>query len=593
VTATILLPPLPREVPPLTADAAAIRAYAAAVLAGSTQIDELGRYAAGDARIDDWAGLGATSYHQSIAPIARTADAVSLALRNVARRADDHADRMHQLLARRAGLVEEQGQVVRAIEALRGRISVASAADVAALQAEAEDLARRARAFETELDRWSTDLIAEEEAMNEAFQRVLSLDQVERRYGGTADPADAALDRMPGPGAPAADVNAWWDALSRAEQLAVIAASPGSVGNLDGIPAEARDAANRISLDRDLAEWTLLEERGVLTDDERRWLDNARSAQDAVDGIATGVDPITAEPVTSQLYVYDPAAFDGDGAVAVSAGDLDTADNVAVVVPGFGTDGGSAPYQADRALTIHESTRFLAPGETNATMFWIGYDAPDNLPWDDGGWDAAGVVGEGMAEGGGERLADAVDGLRASRDGDPAHLTAIGHSYGSTTTGHAAHDHGLPVDDLVFVGSPGVGGDTNNAGDTGVDPAHVWAGTNSHDPIADLGNHGWVHLETAFGAGLGDDPAEDDFGANRFQAESTTRGEGSVAGLSFGDHSKYFDHDSESLYNISQVVNGDYDAVRQADHIHDPWYAGPGDPESDRTPTSPDTDGRP
>ena len=41
----------------------------------------------------------------------------------------------------------------------------------------------------------------------------------------------------------------------------------------------------------------------------------------------------------SQLYLYDPTAFDGDGAVAVCAGDLATADNVAVVVPGFGTDG--------------------------------------------------------------------------------------------------------------------------------------------------------------------------------------------------------------------------------------------------------------
>ena len=44
---------------------------------------------------------------------------------------------------------------------------------------------------------------------------------------------------------------------------------------------------------------------------------------------------MTGEPVGSQLYLYDPAAFDGDGAVAVSAGDLDTADNVSVSVPGL------------------------------------------------------------------------------------------------------------------------------------------------------------------------------------------------------------------------------------------------------------------
>ena len=45
-------------------------------------------------------------------------------------------------------------------------------------------------------------------------------------------------------------------------------------------------------------------------------------------------------------------------------------------------------------------------------MFWIGYDAPDNVPWD-GGWDAAGVLDEDMATRGGERLADTIDGLRA------------------------------------------------------------------------------------------------------------------------------------------------------------------------------------
>ena len=190
---------------------------------------------------------------------------------------------------------------------------------------------------------------------------------------------------------------------------------------------------------------------------------------------------------------------------------------------------------------------------------------------------------------GGERLADTLDGIRASHDGDPQHLTAIGHSYGSTTTGHAAHDHGIPVDDVVFVGSPGVGGDTNNAGDTGVDPEHVWAGANSRDPIANLGNHGAIHLETLGGGGLGDDPAEDDFGANRFQAESTTRADDAIGLDAFDEHSKYFEHDTESLFNISQIVNGNYDAVVEAGHIHDPWYDTPQDPEYDRDPTSPHT----
>ena len=459
-----------------------------------------------------------------------------------------------------------------------------------AIQAASDDCAGRVRAFEADLDRWITDLMAEEEAMRDAFSRVLTLDQVERRYAGVSDPADDALATMPGPEASSSEVKTWWDGLSDEQQLALIAASPGSIGNRDGIAPWARDAANTVSLERDLADWGNLEDRGLLTDDERQWLANARAAQESIATIEDARDPITDQAIPSTLYLYDPAAFDGDGAVAIAAGDLGTADDIAVTVPGFGTDGQSAPYQADRAVTLYEATRSVDGTGSVASMFWIGYDAPDNLPWDDGGWDAAEVVGEDLAAAGGERLADMLDGLRDSRDGDPAHLTAIGHSYGSTTTGLAAHDHGIPVDDLVFVGSPGVGGDTDTAADTGVDPDHVWAGSNSRDPIADLGNHGWLHLESLLGgAGLGDDPTEDDFGAHRFEAESTSR----PGHLDVGQHSLYFDHDTEALYNISHIVSGDYGAVLTADPITDPWYAPPQDPEWDRDPASPDTDDHP
>ncbi|GAA1791556.1 alpha/beta hydrolase [Nocardioides hankookensis] len=585
MSGTVTLPPVPREVPELVADPAGIRAYAADLLAASTQVDELGVFVAGDARVADWTGLGSTAYHDAIRPTGRRADAMSLALRNVARRVDQHAATLQALLDRRAALADERAQLVSAIHALRDRVAGATEDEAPAIQAQCDDCAARVTTYETDLDRWITDLMAEEEAIQEAFARVLTLDQVERRYGGVDDPADTALDAMPGPGASSREVNAWWDGLTPEQQLAIIAASPGSIGNRDGIPPEARDAANTVALDRDLADWGHLEDLGLLTDDERRWLDNARAAQDAIDTIEAGVDPQTLAAVPSQLYLYDPTAFDGDGAVAVAAGDLATAHDVAVTVPGFGTDGQSAAYQADRALDLYEATRSVDGTGGVATMFWIGYDAPDNLPWTGDGWDAAGVVSEDMATAGGDRLADLIDGLRDSRDGDPAHLTAIGHSYGSTTTGHAAHDEGIPVDDLVFVGSPGVGGDTDDVGDTGVDPDHVWAGANSRDPIADLGNHGWLHLETLDGGGLGDDPAEDDFGAIRFEAESTTRPDH----LDFDEHSKYFDHGTESLYNLSQIVSGHYDAVLTADPVTDPWYAGPQDPEWDRDPTERDT----
>lgn len=560
---TITVPPEPRLVPALVVDPDSIRDCGADLRAASAQIDDLGTFVAGGARIRDWSGLGATSYREAIGPTGRRADAMSLALRAVARRVDAHAEEMLRLETRRGHLAEVRAELAREIAALRAG---------SATQVEADALARRVTAFEQDLTAWTGAVTAEETAMAEAFARVLTLEQVEQRYDGVADPADDALAGKPPAGASPERVNDWWDGLTREQQLAVVVAAPGAIGNLDGIPARDRHAANTVALDRDLADPTF------------PWPDNARAADEARREIASRTDPVTGDPIPAYVYLYDPGAFDGDGRIAIAAGDPGTADNVAVVVPGLGTDATSAPYHADRAATLYEAARTLDQTQSNATLFWVGYDAPDNLPWE-GGWDAAGVIREDLAEAGGARLADTIDGLRAGRDGEPAHLTAIGHSYGSTTLGHGAHDEGLAVDDIVVVGSPGLGGDTDHADELGIDEDHVWAGANSNDPVADLGNHGAFHLETFGGLGLGDDPVEDDFGAKRFQAESTSGG-----GINpFLDHSRYFDHDTESLANITRIVNGDYADVEHADHVHDPWLGGPEDPEADRDPTAPNT----
>jgi hypothetical protein len=584
--AVLTLPRRPRAVPVLTVDPGSVRRTGAQLLAASAQVDDLGTFVAGPARVGDWTGRASTAYHDAIAPTGRQADAMSLALRGVAQRVADHADTMTDLQADRVDLVERREHLLQQIALLEGEAGKPlTPEEVADLQDGCRRVQVQVDVLESDLTAWGTAITTEETAMNEAFARVLDLASVDRLHGGVADPADAALATKPPGGASPREVNAWWDSLTPEQQQAVIAAAPGSIGNLDGIPAGARDEANTVALDRDLADWHNAADQGVITDDERQWLANAEAARDAQAEIEGRVDPVTGLPIETQIYLYDPTAFDGDGAIAISAGNVDTADNVAVLTPGFGTDGESAPYQADRAATVHEAARFLDPNASNATLFWIGYDAPDNLPWTGEGWDAAGVATEGAAEDGGARLAALVDGLRDSRDGDPAHLTAIGHSYGSTTTGHAAHDHGLDVDDLVFVGSPGVGGDTDDAGATGVDPDHVWAGANSRDPITYLANHGWFHGEALGGAGLGDDPAEDDFGAHRFQAEDESRpGYPDIA-----QHSLYFDHDTEALHNMAEIINGDYDAVIGAEHNHDPWYAGVQDPELDRDPTTQQT----
>jgi hypothetical protein len=160
---------------------------------------------------------------------------------------------------------------------------------------------------------------------------------------------------------------------------------------------------------------------------------------------------------------------------------------------------------------------------------WLGYDAPELLT----------VLGSGRSEQGGVALNRFVDGLRATHDRGPSHVTAIGHSYGSTVVAEAAlRGDGLAVDDIVTAGSPGM--HTDRAEDLQIDPRHVWAGHAKGDPVSGWGGSIWgVH---------DNEPSDKDFGANRYVVDT----EG---------HSDYWRPGSESLLNQAHIVVGQYDKV--------------------------------
>ena len=131
-----------------------------------------------------------------------------------------------------------------------------------------------------------------------------------------------------------------------------------------------------------------------------------------------------------------------------------------------------------------------------------------------------------------------MGGLAATNEHANPHMTAIGHSYGSRTVGAATQQEGgIPgVDDIVFVGSPGVGVDS--ADDLGVGREHVFVGAAANDVVTKLPVEGTV---CCGGAGLllggpaaayvfgdladrgdddvwfGKDPASESFGARRFE----------------------------------------------------------------------------
>ena len=115
-----------------------------------------------------------------------------------------------------------------------------------------------------------------------------------------------------------------------------------AVKALEGSLSEARTAelaGFTPELDDDLARLAAKEQDGTLSPAERRILDNAGQARDSLANADAYTDPLDPDlRPGGTLWLYDPAAYDGDGRVAVAVGDLDHASDVAIFTPGITTD---------------------------------------------------------------------------------------------------------------------------------------------------------------------------------------------------------------------------------------------------------------
>jgi hypothetical protein len=187
---------------------------------------------------------------------------------------------------------------------------------------------------------------------------------------------------------------------------------------------------------------------------------------------------------------------------AIAIGDPDTATHVSVTTPGLNTTvRGDMTTMTAHAVNLQRETRRQVreagkPRETAAAIAWIGYDAPQipglgEFPLIPGMPLSINPLDVVRSELGGYQVshddvakAAAVNlaGIQAARDGSPAHLTAIGHSYGSLTTGLAMQvpgDHG--VSDAIFYGSPGI--EAATPAQLNLAPGHVFAMETPDDPI--------------------------------------------------------------------------------------------------------------
>jgi hypothetical protein len=276
---------------------------------------------------------------------------------------------------------------------------------------------------------------------------------------GAPPPPPAAL---PPCTATPAEVNGWWDSLTPEQRRWLVATQPGWLGPLDGVPVAYRDLANRLLLDERRA--ALESAAAAARGGERRRLDGLR------DGVGELADRLAAGPGPRAYLVRLDLA--GEGRAVVALGDPDRAANILTQVPGMTADLASYDKELARAERIAVRAAETGPTAATSAVMWLDYDAPDFVD------EAAGA---GRADDGAAGLRRFQQGLRATHDGGAARQTVLGHSYGSLVVGKAAAGAGLEADNVVFVGSPGVGVDS--AAELHTTTGQVWSTTARSDVI--------------------------------------------------------------------------------------------------------------
>ncbi|MCA1229151.1 alpha/beta hydrolase [Saccharopolyspora sp. 6M] len=355
----------------------------------------------------------------------------------------------------------------------------------------------------------------------------------------------------PPPGDPAKNAE-WWKSLPAETKSALAAAPPAWLGGMDGIPATVRHTANVNKID---------DERAVLNAEANRLREQikkvpkgpgARNLEaeyrrplDQVEAKLKSLDEVeaTAKKTDRQLLVLDTSGERTKAAIAV--GNVDTAEHVSVFTPGLNStvEGGSLnDYDKSMDLLQQDATaqsQQYGDGGDVAAVTWLGYEAPqinDSLGSDS-------VASSTSAERGGDKLADFYRGINASRDDNP-HLVAMGHSYGSTTTGYALQHDGVGVDAAVVMGSPGVG--TAHPSELNVPAGQLYNIESKRDLVADLS---W------FG---GDPSKQADFRHLSTGEEITPDGQhlNESIGHNTGGPDGYLNRGNTSQYNAAAVAAG-------------------------------------
>ena len=370
---------------------------------------------------------------------------------------------------------------------------------------------------------------------------------------------------------------AWWNSLTGKQQQHLIDHCPDEIRHLDGLPATARDQANRHAL-KGWVDANGHEHKGAL-EYARGKLKEARdnsASEEEIEQLKEKVEDL--EAIDRQTNNDDRARkglapaylldFDYDEkyhrtTAIVSSGNPDTASYVSTLVPGIGTHVGSdlkKYMDANENLKAQTAHTGVDPSRV-ATISYLGYVAPEGP----GGkiYQAANI---GYANRAAPDLARFEEGLRASgnANGHSFTNTVIGHSYGSTTAGKAMTQVAEgTVDNFIMCGSPGGGAESIDQ--YNVPEGHVYESSIPEgDAVQGLGPDskygtnpkkldGIVHLS-------GDATDADGYWS---WTDSVRRTAGLLPFLkmdidlhSFANHDRYFDDGTRTSQDFSNIIAG-------------------------------------
>ncbi|MEO7121724.1 MAG: alpha/beta hydrolase [Lacisediminihabitans sp.] len=328
----------------------------------------------------------------------------------------------------------------------------------------------------------------------------------------------------------ALDVSAWWSTASPSARKSLVFVAPEVVGNLQGVPFDVRNGANRSYLTTSIRDL-----KSSMTRLGRGEIVNARLQLHMLEQVRKALSVSSNGPVKS-LLTFDAT---GSGRASIVVGNLATADYVSYLVPGmfFSVDTALNTWTNVATELNREQNEWITrlaasepsmAGKTVATVAWIGYQTPG----------ITGIASLTLADQGADSLGRAIDGVQAVRSGAEPFVTLIGHSYGSTAAMIELAKGNLKVNALALIGSPGSA--AQSVSQLSVANNNVFVGEAAWDPV----------VNSAF---YGSDPGSGAFGAHKMSVAGGVDPITHHALTASAGHLGYFTPGSESMRNLALI----------------------------------------